>query len=170
MRTAALVLAGLLSATGAGAGDKAPKAPIRVFVFTANPPGGFVDKDLEHRQDSVKDLTESLRKKEGVVVATAAEGADIAVEIAGRGHEETGGVTISHGKASKDRMPTLHARLIAGEYTADFDAQFTDADAQMLKMHPWRTVSGRIAKQVEQWIDMNRAHVLELRDKAPAAQ
>jgi len=132
----------------------------RFHVFTEPNPGGFVDPDLKQREDSIKDMVKSLSKKEDLAGCRAANGGGCRVEILGRGREETGAELTFGAETSKEKKAALRARLVVGEYSTELVAQ---SDGRILGQ--WGEVAGKLAKQIEKWVDTNYAKIIERRGK-----
>lgn len=140
---------------------------VKVFVFTAPTPEGFIDQDSKQRSDSVKDVRVALTKKRGLIVVDEKEVADISVEVMGRGWKETGETTTStialpplaggglSSRTSADKDMDLVVRLRAGSYETVLHSQ----NEAII----WRVHAGEIAKKVEKWVKDNNAMVLKLR-------
>jgi hypothetical protein len=80
------------SPTATLAGQKQME-PIKVFVFSAADPEGFVDANSQQRHDSVEDLRKDLSKNSFIQIVSVQGTADVTLEVLGRGHEETGSTT-----------------------------------------------------------------------------
>jgi hypothetical protein len=137
--------------------------PIKVFVFTAPNEGGFVDSVQKLRTDSVEDLKKTLDKKDLVEIVSQKEGADMTLEVLGRGGEETGSATTSRGaygtwNTSKDTVATVRVGLTAGTYATLIEGH---NDGRITNV--WRTAANNAAKKIENWIKDNHDRLIAQR-------
>jgi hypothetical protein len=164
-----LVMAMVLSASFLIAAQKKSEEPIKVYVFTATNPGGFVDPDQKQRTDSVEDLKRALGKKDLVQVVDQKDSPDVTLEVLGRGDEETGtsSTTTSRGyygiwgsTTSKDTVAAVHVRLKAGNYSTLIEGR---NDGRITNV--WWTAANNAAKQIQRWIKENHDRLIALRPK-----
>ena len=143
--------------------QKKAAEPVKVFVFTAANAGGFVDPGQKQRSDSVEDLKKALEKKDFIQFVNQKEGADMTLEVLGRGGEETGSVTTSRGpfgtwNSSRDTVATVRVGLTAGTYTALVEGY---NDGRLTNV--WRTAANNAAKKIENWIKDNHDRLIAQR-------
>jgi len=75
----------LAMAFGLSAAPEAPRlAPTRVYVYTARAASGVVTEEEQERLDSVKDVSDALRRHSKVVLVSDANQAEVLVEVTGR--------------------------------------------------------------------------------------
>ena len=135
--------------------------PVKVYVFTATDPGGFIDADSKQRSDSVKDIVKQLRNKDReVALVDHAADADLILEVMGRGWEDNGSTSVSRSQygtttATKDRGVTVYTRLAVGEYATGIKGYYYDE----LMIRPWTMAAASVANQVVRWIKDNDARV-----------
>lgn len=167
MRSLIAVLMLAVVVPSAYAGQKKAVEPIRVFVFTAQNPGGFTDDDQKHRTDSVVDLQKAFDKKV-VEVVSSPDQADVKLEVLGRGYDETGTTTTTtsrgyygvwNSSSWNDTVPTVHVGLRAGAYGAMF---WGSANPGQLGL-AWRTAAKTAASQIEKWIKQNHDTLISKR-------
>jgi hypothetical protein len=147
----------------------AAESPIRLFVFTAPPMNGLVDRDSSRRADSLTDLVMMLKhqKKTIALVSSEAE-ADVLVEVIGSAYEATGDYSSSSSAvpyvpgwrlgsveqrhALKVRVQLRVPRL---QYTTDLESMSTTVT--------WRTQASNVANQINRWVRDNRARLIATR-------
>jgi hypothetical protein len=158
-----LAIAATVSAASPAFAGKKTAEPIKVFIFTAANEGGFVDPGQKQRIDSVEDLKKALEKKDLVQIVGQREGADITLEVLGRGGEETGSATTSRGpygtwNTSKDTVATVRVGLRAGTYSTLVEGH---NDGRITNV--WRTAANNAAKRIENWIKDNHDNLIARR-------
>ena len=126
-----LAVAAMVSVASPAFAEKKTAEPIKVFIFTAANEGGFVDAGQKQRTDSIEDLKKALDKKDMVQIVAQSEGADITLEVLGRGGEETGSATTARGSygtwnTSKDTVATVRVGLTAGTYSTSSKDTMTE--------------------------------------------
>jgi hypothetical protein len=165
---AAVLLFGLASVAAA--------PQINVYVTSAAAPaagpGGFVDeRDTTHAKelaDSAKDLEKILAKKVNLV--GSADAADVVVEVADRGLEETGDQITQRDmgdlRTSRETVRAVYVQLRAGDYVTKFTGR---AEAELTSFASctitWRCAASDAAKQIELWIGANRHKLVAAREK-----
>ena len=172
------MIVALLLSFALGAGPQVPAATpqldpklIRVHVQTDD--GGDAS-ELAARRDSVKHLLASIagKKKAGIVVADAEDGADVVVEV------EQRGVTIpkvviglSGGMGSPSGRPspaTQQVRVVKLGVTVaiarDGDpSEITNKNRPNETESGWKSAADDVAKQIEKWIADHREAIIEAR-------
>lgn len=137
---------------------------INVFVTSDN--NGF---SAPGASDSAIDLQKSLRNKKSLRGVDSPSEADIIVRIDSRDQrKELQGYTTNTNRsddgksstktttANDTTIRTVHATLVAGDFT-----QALDADSSV----SWRFAADGIANQTERWANSNTARLLALRSK-----
>jgi hypothetical protein len=137
---------------------------ISVFVTSDN--NGFSGPGAS---DSALDLQKSLRNKKSLRVVDTAQEADVIVRVDSRDQrKEINGYTTNtnrsdDGKSSTKTttandtvIRTVHATLLAGDYT-----QALDADSSV----GWRFAADGIAGQVDRWVSSNYARLISRRSE-----
>lgn len=158
-----LAVAAMVSIASPAFAEKKTAEPIRVFIFTAANEGGFVDAGQKQRTDSIEDLKEALEKKDVVQIVGQSEGADITLEVLGRGGEETGSATTARGSygtwnTSKDTVATVRVGLTAGTYSTLIEGH---NDGRITNV--WHTAANNAAKKIEKWIKDNHDNLIARR-------
>jgi hypothetical protein len=158
-----LAIAVMASAASPVYAQKKSADPIKVFIFTAPNEGGFADPDQKQRTDSVEDLKKALDKKDVIQIVAQKEGADVTLEVLGRGGEETGSATTSRGpygtwNTSKDTVATVRVGLTAGTYATLVEGH---NDGRITNV--WRTAANNAAKKIENWIKDNHDRLIAQR-------
>lgn len=125
----------------------AQPAPVRVYVFTAADPSGFVDDAQRQRQDSVADVRKALAKRRGIVVVDSREEAQLALEILDRGIARGGTYA-----GTSQYSAGLRAAIHVGEYRTEIAASGRPLEA-------WRTIAGRLADRLGDWLEENAAQI-----------
>lgn len=136
---------------------------IRVYVFTHQTEGGFVDADSQRRNDSVLDLQKALAKRKGFAVAESAKDAELLLEVTTSGNVETAPIEKTRRRTGilgpylettteKNSTPMLISVLrIPG---SDYTLTFTDQD------RGWSYMAVRTINALENWVKQNRARLL----------
>jgi hypothetical protein len=145
--------------------NKEQWAAIRVFVFAGSNPSGFVDPGHKDLTDSIADLKKALAQKKVITVVDEGEGADVMVEVTGRGYRESGGTTtyktpLGQYATSKDMVATVRVTISAGDYSTTIDGL---NDGRITNV--WRTAANSAARQIEAWVRDNRDKLLARRTK-----
>lgn len=156
-------LAVLLTLPSSMLAQKSESRPVRVYVFTAAPEGGFVDEGSKQRADSLKDLREALGKKKKV--ATLVEDrslAEMTLEVVNRDRALTGNTSsrvdpVFGGsvKTTADRAETVRVGLTVGDYSTEV----IGACPQGQVVRCWRTAANDAAGKVEDWIKDNATRI-----------
>jgi hypothetical protein len=150
--------------------DSQKMDPIRVFVFTAADPGGFVDSNLKQRSDSVEDLKKDLSKNSVIQIVSQQAGADVTLEVLGRGDRETGGTSTFYGYDGQwhtyaDTVRVVRVGLRAGTYTRLFEGTSSFAQRGLVGVSQglWRVAASGAAKGIENWIRANHDNLISRR-------
>lgn len=171
MRLTGIVMMAALVAFG-GARLEAQKAPspLKVYCFAAPNSSGFVDQTSRSREDSVKDLKESIaKKKDWLQLVDSAAQADIVVEILERkivgtgrfnadstGYVDKKGTTVNSTTRTREISNyTVVARMRVGSYENDMVGEVS---SEFLGGQ-WRAAAGQIAGEVERWAKANYARL-----------
>lgn len=75
----------------AAAPDTQRAAPTRVYVYTARGAGGVVTEEEQGRLDSVKDLSDAMRRDSKIALVADANQAQVLVEVTGREQRDAPG-------------------------------------------------------------------------------
>jgi hypothetical protein len=159
-----LAIAATVSGALSGFAQNKSSEPIKVFIFTGANDGGFVDPDQRQRSDSVEDVKKALDKKNLIEIVGQREGADLTLEVLGRGGEETGTVTTRPGpfgtwNSSNDTVATVRVGLTAGTYTSLIEGY--GGKGQIFSV--WHTAANNAAKKIESWIKANHDNLIARR-------
>jgi hypothetical protein len=145
-------------------------AAVRVYVFTAADPGGFVDANSKQRTDSVEDLKKDLSKDSAIQIIPDQATADVTLEVLGRGHEETGSTTSTldyYGQwhTYPDTVRVVRVGLKAGAYTTLFEGTSSFAQRGLVGVSQglWRVAASGAAKDIENWIRANHDNLVSRR-------
>jgi hypothetical protein len=144
--------------------------PIRVYIFTAGNKDGFVDADTKRRTDSVEDLKKDLEKNSIVQLVSEKDGADLVLEVLGRGAQETGSATSTkdmYGQwhTNNDTVAIVRVGLIAGSYSTVIEGR---NDGRITNV--WRTAANNAAKHIENWIKANYGNLISRREQSPTSK
>ena len=149
---------------------------VRVYVFTATDPGGFVDADAKQRSDSVEDLKRDLSKDSAIQIISDQATADVTLEVLGRGHEETGSTTSTQDYYGQwhtypDTVRVVRVGLKAGAYTTLFEGTSSFAQRGLVGVSQglWRVAASGAAKGIENWIRANHNTLLSKRSGVQSA-
>lgn len=172
-RVATAILAfGLVLASTSGFAQK-PSSPLKVFCFTKPNESGFVDKSSQGRADSLKDLKESIAKKnDWLALVEAASQADITIEVLDRLVVPNGrtAATVKTYKDSKGKLVTtrtesrainnytVRAMMRAGKYENEMTGVVSSESAATWAGQ-WRSAAGQIAGEIEKWAKANLARM-----------
>jgi hypothetical protein len=172
-RVATAILAfGLVLASTSGYAQK-PSSPLKVFCFTKPNESGFVDKSSQRRADSLKDLKESIAKKnDWLALVEAPSQADITVEVLDRLVVPNGrtAATVKTYKDSKGKLVTtrtesrainnytVRAMMRAGKYENEMTGVVSSESAATWAGQ-WRSAAGQIAGEIEKWAKANLARM-----------
>ncbi len=141
----------------------AQNADVTVYVFTAKEGSGFTDVNQAARADALTHLKAELDRKKTIAVVDDPRAADFTMEILGSARKETGnerttgsgpGLFGTISRTTKEKHQTIHAILIAGEYTLQFEGS---APTRM------KQAAGAVADGVEKWVKQNRKLLEERR-------
>ncbi|HEX7893963.1 MAG TPA: hypothetical protein VF447_07210 [Terriglobales bacterium] len=143
--------------------QKSETRPVRVYVFTAAPEGGFVDERSKQRADSLKDFREALSKKKKVATLVEDQSlAEITLEVVNRDRVLTGNTSsrvdpVLGGsvKTTADRAETVRVALAVGDYSTEVIG--TCPQGQVVRC--WRAAANDAASKVEDWIKDNAARI-----------
>jgi hypothetical protein len=128
------------------------QAPIPIYVSSAGASDGFTDPSKDNR-DTVKDLRESLADyKTDVKLVDTADEAKIILIVQGR---ETAQTTAVIGGEGRDRI--IRVKVQAGAMTTELTA--SALGNTITSSGAWGKAAGKIAKQVREWIQTNRAQL-----------
>ena len=131
-------------------------SPLKVYCFAAPNGSGFVDQASRSREDSVKDLKESIaKKKDWLQLVDTADQADIVVEILERnivgtgrfnadstGYVDKKGTTVNTTTRTREISNyTLIAKMRVGTYE---NAMAGEVSSEYIG-GPWRAAAGQIA-------------------------
>jgi hypothetical protein len=156
-------------ATAAFAGQKKQVEPIRVLVFTAQDASGFVDEDSRQRTDSVEDLKKDLSKDSTIQLVSAQDSSDVALEVLGRGYEETGSATTTQDYGEwhtyPDTVRVVRVGLRAGGYSTLFEGTSSFGQRGLIGVASglWKMAANNAAKSIEDWIRANHDTLLSIR-------
>jgi hypothetical protein len=164
----------LIAAIALGAQNQTES--VRVYVFTATDPGGFVDADAKQRSDSVEDLKRDLSKDSAIQIISGQATADVTLEVLGRGHEETGSTTSTQDYYGQwhtypDTVRVVRVGLRAGAYTTLFEGTSSFAQRGLVGVSQglWRVAASGAAKGIENWIRANHTKLLSKRSDVQTA-
>jgi hypothetical protein len=149
-----IVAAALLfvGATTAAAIDR----PVSIFVTSDGAANGFTDPN-KGNQDTMKDLRDSLKGRKTIALVESREAADIVLVVMSREKAQvTAGV---FGGDARD--VTVRVKFIYKETETEMSASAQGGG--MMSGGAWGKAAGKVAKQVEQWIEANRAKLAEVR-------
>jgi len=138
----------------------APKAELRIHVFTKSHPSGFVDADQQRRLDTVKDLRGVLdkdTKRFQPVLVESSDQAQITIEVLSSAREDLGDREHVFGSESVNRKRIIRARVIVGEYATEIMSP--------PKVYTWRMAAAHWQREFRKWLDANNARLLA--DVAP---
>jgi hypothetical protein len=126
--------------------DSGPCVP--VFVTSSGAQGGFTDPN-KGNQDSMKNLTSSLKDKKAVCVVSEREKARIVLEVMSREKAQA-----TYGPLGPARDCTVRVKFILGDFETEMSA--SAAGGTMASGGAWSKAAGKVAKQVEEWVIANR--------------
>lgn len=144
--------------------QKSETRPVRVYVFTAAPEGGFVDEGSKQRADSLKDFREALGKKKKVATLVEDQSlAEMTLEVVNRDRALTGNTSSSVNpvlggssvKTTADRAETVRVALAVGDYSTEV----IGACPQGQVVRCWRAAANDAVGKVEDWIKDNAARI-----------
>lgn len=171
----AVLLVGLTLASTAAA------APLKVYVFTKDNAGGFVDDELKHRQESVADVKKSIsdKKYSGVYeLVESREAANVLLEVAWRGRlqtdKRTGTATMLSGTstvvADSNTVTQDNLKLIItiGEYSKEFWGLEPDKKDWLgnVPQRLWRDLAKLGVENVAKWTEQNTTQIQQALVKA----
>lgn len=126
-----------------------PKLP--VFVTSPAAVNGFTDPD-QHRQDSIKDLTDKLKDAKRLRAVTTPEDAVILVEVLAR---ETRREVNIWGAQNKS---VLLVRVTAGDYSTEM----TGESGSKGVMSGYGDAAKKVVKQLDEWALANKDKLASL--------
>ena len=124
---------------------------VPVYVTSAGARGGFTDPS-KGSQDSMKDLRGAIADKRSLCLVEDREKARIVLEVQSR---ETAQMTASPIGRMRDR--TVQVKFIFGDFETEMSG--SAMGGSIGSGGAWKKASGKIAKQVEQWVVANRAKI-----------
>jgi hypothetical protein len=147
--------------------------PVRVFVFTAADPSGFVDDNSKQRRDSVEDLKKDLSKNSNIQIVADQATADVTLQVLARGNEETGSTTVEQGYDGQwhtypDTVRVVRVVLRAGAYSALVEGTSNFAQRGLIGVSQglWRVAADNAAKDIGNWIKANHDILISRRSVA----
>ena len=136
----------MLSVTALSLAAQEPRT-VRVFVFAAADPSGFVDAEQKAREDSALDLRKALdSKRRAIEIVPTRDSADLVLEVLRR----TKGVL--------DDKYRVEVRLTVPK--TEYHKDFFGADDL-----GWRYAANQVADQVDDWLKDNRDRLLARRER-----
>ena len=130
-------------------------AQVKVYVFTAETKGGFVDADSARRASSVVDLKGTLANRKGIQVVEAEDQAQITLEVTVSAETPSQESTTTRGafgtiQTKAENLPTLVTvmKVRGTEYQTQFGAQ---------KQAFWKRLAQAVGDQLERWVKQNAA-------------
>jgi hypothetical protein len=121
--------------------DKAE--PIRVYVFTAQSPGGQHADEEKGRLDAVREIRDALEKKKGLTIVADRGDATVVVEVIGR--EEREGAMGGFGGKTVTRMGDTIIRL-------HVTSRGEESDLKGMGQGTWGRAAKDAADRVVKWI------------------
>lgn len=138
-------------------GTASAKDGISVYVTSVGASDGMTDPNKEN-QDTVKDLRDSLKGKKNVVPIDKRDEATIVLVVQSR---EKAQITASPMGAILGSGPsrdcTVRVKFIYK--TTESELSGSAAGGTMSSGGAWSKAAGKVAKQVEQWIEANKDQV-----------
>jgi hypothetical protein len=127
---------------------------VPVFVTSAGAANGFTDPNKDN-QDTMKDLRDSLKGRKGIVLTDRREDAGIVLVVQSREKAQLtasplGGIL--GGGPSRDC--TVRVKFIYKDTETEMSGSANGG--ALMSGGAWSKAAGKVAKQVEQWIDANR--------------
>jgi|SRR6185295_1245099 len=130
--------------------------PIAIFVTSDGAANGFTDPN-KGNQDTMKDLRGSLKGRKSIALVDTREAADIVLVVMSREKAQiTAGLL---GDPARDVTVRIKFVYAGTETEMSASAQ----GGAMMSGGAWGRAAGKVAKQVEQWIETNRAKLTEVR-------
>jgi hypothetical protein len=147
-----LILA--LALVGVASPVFAQSKTITVFVTSAGAANGFTDPNKEN-QDTMKDLRDHLKGRKSLSVVDAREGADIVLVVLNR---EKAQMTASPLGGLLGTGPSRDCTVRIKFLYKDLETEMSGSASggTMMSGGAWGKAAGKVAKQVEQWIDANK--------------
>lgn len=157
MKTSLLFVAALaLCPAVVGAQTRVP-----IFVTSIGATDGMTDPNKEN-QDTMKDLRDSLKGRKGIVLTDRRDDATIVLVVQSR---EKAQMTVSPmsgilgGGPSRDCIVRVKFLYNGTETEMSGSAN----GGALMSGGAWGKAAGKVAKQVEQWIDANREKLAAVR-------
>lgn len=161
----------VLVATFASAAVAAAPAPWKVYVYTAEDPGGFVDQAVTDRRASLTDVRRAFedgRYRERFTLVERPELADFTLEVAWRGalttDKTTGSVSVlAPGTAIGSQSPVLQQNLKLILRVRDHQQEFWGAEpnktnwAGNIPYQSWKALAAGAVTHVAAWVQENDA-------------
>jgi hypothetical protein len=139
----------VLALVGVASPVFAQSKTIAVFVTSDGAGDGFTDPN-KGNQDTMKDLRDSLKGRKSIAIAQTREVADIVLVVMDR---EKSQLTIS-GFSGLSRDCVVRVKFIHKDTETMLSGSATSG--QFGSGGGWGRAAGKVAKQVEQWIDANK--------------
>ncbi len=129
--------------------------PARLGVFVRSTSSeGFTDPSKD-RQDSIKDLQKQIKDSDWVCPVESEADAVVVLEVLSRDTKrETNGWSAFNGQRQNKSSVTV--RLTAGT----FSTEFTGESNSRGMMKGYGNAAGKVIKQVEEWVQANRARLV----------
>lgn len=149
-----ILIVGLVALCHVGVADaqKTRPAPVSVYVTSAGAMNGLTDPSKDN-QNTVKDLRNAVKDRKGLVLTETREKADIVLVVMNREKAQiTAGM---FGDAARDVMLRVKFIFRGSESEMTASAQ----GGTLMSGGAWSRAAGKISKQVEDWVEANRAAI-----------
>ena len=151
MKTCAAVLLAVLAIVASVA---AQSKAVPIFVTSVGAVDGMTDPNKEN-QDTMKDLRDSLKGRKGIVLAPRREDAIIVLVVQSR---EKAQLTVSPLSGILGTGPSRDCTVRVKFIYKDTETEMSGSanGGALMSGGAWSKAAGKVAKQVEQWINANK--------------
>jgi len=139
-----VVLAVALLPAGQGHVQKGPAVTIRVHVWTATPTTDPPSDEERGRLDSVRDLTEALRRESKLVLVDSPDEAQVSVEVVNREERDLGGGGFGGSELTPLRETIVRLQVRAGAQMGEMKGSGRGS---------WSAAAKDVAKRLVAWIE-----------------
>ena len=139
-------------------------AQTRVYIYSTPDPSGLVDDAQRGKSNSVRDVTEKLKKSKTVTLVEDQGHADLSLEILSRGPEQTATATtlptpgLRGAQTFGNARMVIHAKLTAQNVT--YTTEITGF-APSTYPNAWREAASVLAGNLEKFVKNNRDKLTE---------
>jgi hypothetical protein len=139
----------------------AAQTRIPIFVTSVGASDGLTDPNKEN-QDTMKDLRDSLKGRKGIVLTERREDAAIVLVVQGR---EKAQLTVSPLSGILGTGPSRDCIVRVKFLYKGTETEMSGSanGGALMSGGAWGKAAGKVAKQIEQWIDANREKLAEVR-------